>query len=374
MAKNKADQPLLFDNPPAWVDMWQGMPEYRQEDLKPWKSINVHFRNEEDYQEFIRLMGQKRSPSANQNSCWYPEAEIGVYRDKRITSEKDRLPRYPIFIPSKGRPDTRYTMKSFDRINVPYTVVVEPQEFDAYKAVIDQKKLLVLPFRDQGLVATRNWIWDYAASLEAPRYWTFDDNIMGFFRFNANLKTPVSDGTILAALEDFVERYENVPIAGCNYFMFVDRKSANIPPITMNTRVYSNMLIQTDVCDSTGKPFRNEGFYNDDTDLCLRVLKDGQCTILFNAFLIDKETTLKIKGGMTPHYQNDGRYKMAKELAEKHPDCVTITEKWGRPQHQVNYSAFRKNKLKIKPGVVIPEGVDDYGMSLKILGGNGESV
>ncbi len=374
MGKKTFDQPLLFDNPPAWVDMWQGMPEYRQEDLKPWKSINVHFRNEEDYQAFIRLLGQKRSPSANQNSCWYPEAELGVYRDKRIASEKDRLPRYPIFIPSKGRPDTRYTMKSFDRINVPYTVVVEPQEFDAYKAVIDQKKLLVLPFRDQGLVATRNWIWDYAASLGAPRYWTFDDNIMGFFRFNTNLKTPVSDGTILAALEDFVERYENVPIAGCNYFMFVDRKSANIPPITMNTRVYSNMLIQTDACDSTGKPFRNEGFYNDDTDICLRVLKDGLCTILFNAFLIDKETTLKVKGGMTPHYQNDGRYKMAKELAEKHPDCVTITEKWGRPQHQVNYSMFRKNKLRLKPGVVIPEGVDDYGMSLKIIGGKDESV
>ncbi len=362
----KTDQPMLFENPPAWADIWQGMPAFKQEDQKPWKTVNVHFRNEEDYQAFVRLLGQKRSPSANQWSVWYPEAELGVYRDKRIASEAPKMPRYPIFIPSKGRPDTRYTMKNFDRIGVPYQVVIEPQEFDAYSAVIDPERLIVLPFSNQGLVTTRNWIWDRAVELGAPRYWTFDDNIMGFFRLNDNLKVPVADGTIFRAIEDFVDRYENVPIAGCNYFMFADRR-ATIPPITLNTRVYSNMLIQTDAMDSAGKPFRNEGFYNDDTDLCLRVLKDGQCIILFNAFLIDKETTTKVKGGMTPHYQGDGRWKMAKELAEKHRDCVTITEKWGRPQHQVNYSFFRKNKLRLKPGVIIPEGVDDYGMNLKVL-------
>jgi hypothetical protein len=364
--KSKDKQEVLFENPPAWVDMWQGMPEFRQEDLKPWKSLNVHFRNEQDYQAFLRLLGQKRHPASSQNSLWYPEAELGIYRDKRIASEYPKLPRYPIFIPSKGRMNTRKTMKSFDRINVPYSVVVEPQEYDAYATVIDPERLIVTPHSNQGLVVTRNWIWDYAAKLGTPRYWTFDDNISGFYRLNQNLKVPVCDGTMFYAIEEFADRYENVPIAGCNYFMFADRKTT-LPPITLNTRVYSNMLIQTDSVDVGGKPFRNEGFYNDDTDLCIRVLKDGQCVVLFNAFLIDKEDTMSVKGGMTPHYQEDGRYKMAKELADKHPDCVTITEKWGRPQHQVNYSAFRKNKLKLKPGIVIPEGVDDYGMSLKIL-------
>ena len=71
MAKSNEEQGKLFENPPAWVDMWQGMPEFRQEDLKPWKSINVHFRNNEDYQAFVQLLGQKRKPSANQNSIWY---------------------------------------------------------------------------------------------------------------------------------------------------------------------------------------------------------------------------------------------------------------------------------------------------------------
>jgi hypothetical protein len=273
-------------------------------------------------------------------------------------------PRYPVFIPTKGRWESRMTVKAFDAIGVPYTIFVEAQEYDNYAAVVDPARIHVLPHRDKGLVVTRNYIWDYAQSLGTPRFWTFDDNIMRFFRLNRNLKTPVTSGTMLYAIEEYVERFENVPIAGMNYFMFASRKSGNIRPITLNTRVYSNMLIQTNATDPTGKPYRNEGFYNDDTDLCLRVLKDGSCTILFNAFLGRKAETMTVSGGMTPHYQGDGRWKMADELRRKHPDVVTVTRKWGRWQHQVDYRPFKNNRLRLKPGVVIPEGVNNYGMVL----------
>lgn len=255
------------------------------------------------------------------------------------------------------------TIKALERINVPYTAFIEAQEYDQYAAVVNPANLHVMPHRDKGLVVTRNYIWDYAESIGTPRFWTMDDNIQNFFRLNNNLKVPVSSGAMLYAIEDFVERYENVPIAGMQYFMFASRKTVQ-PPLILNTRVYSNMLIQTDAKDPRGNPYRNEGFYNDDTDLCLRVLKDGYCTILFNAFLARKSQTMTVKGGMTPHYQGDGRYKMALELQRKHPDVVTITRKWGRWQHQVNYKPFKGNRLIKKPGVVIPDEPNEYGMKL----------
>lgn len=272
-------------------------------------------------------------------------------------------PRYPIFIPTKGRWESCLTMRALDKIGVSYTIFVEPQEFDNYAAVIDKSNIVVMPHSNKGLVVTRNWIWDYALSLGLPRFWTIDDNIKNLFRLNHNLKVPVACGSMLYAIEDFVERYTNVPIAGMNYFMFASRKSS-VPPIYLNTRVYSNMLIETDARDRNGRPFRNEGFYNDDTDLCLRVLKDGFCTILFNAFLIEKAVTMTVKGGMTPHYQGDGRWKMAEELRQKHPDVVKITQKWGRWQHQVDYRPFKKNRLKLKPGITIPNEPNEYGMVL----------
>ena len=56
-------------------------------------------------------------------------------------------PQFPIFIPSKGRYEgkLRQTSLFFDEINVPYKLVVEPQEYDKYlEAIKDEKKLLVL--------------------------------------------------------------------------------------------------------------------------------------------------------------------------------------------------------------------------------------
>lgn len=234
---------------------------------------------------------------------------------------------------------------------------------DAYASVIGEQNLIVLPHSNKGLVVTRNWIWDHALASGAERFWTMDDNIREFYRLNNNIKYRVTSGTFLYVIEDFVNRYENVPVAGMQYEMFVPRKR-KCPPFLLNTRVYSNMLIQTDARDPQGKPYRNEGFYNDDTDLCLRILKDGWCTVLFNVFLANKLATMTVKGGMTPHYEGDGRWKMAEELRQKHPDVVTVTQKWGRWQHHVDYRPFKKNRLKLKPGITIPDEPNEYGMKL----------
>lgn len=273
-------------------------------------------------------------------------------------------PRWPVFIPSKGRSETRLTVKMFDRLNVPYTVFVEPQEYDTYAAVIDPDRLHALPHRDKGLTVTRNYIWDYAECLGVEWFWTFDDNIGGLYRFNQNLKTPCADATVMAVIEDFVSRYENLAIAGMNYFMFVKRKYV-IPPYILNTRVYSNMLIRTLAGGADGSPYRNVTFFNDDTDLCLRVLKDGWTTVLFNAFLIEKQTTMTVSGGMTDYYEaTDRRREFAEELQRAHPDVVRVTEKWGRWHHHVDYSRFTQ-QLKRRAGVDIPTGTNNFGMALE---------
>lgn len=267
------------------------------------------------------------------------------------------VPKYPIFIPSKGRWESRLTSKEFERLGIPYSIVVEPQEYESYAGVIDCKKIITLPFSDKGLVVTRNWIWDCAQESGTSYFWTFDDNIRSIYRLNRNIIAKVESGNCLCAMEDFVGRYDNLAIAGMRYEMFARRKYIE-PPFLLNTRVYSNMLIKTDI------PYRNRGFYNDDTDLCLQVLKGGLCTILFYAFLVKKEPTMKVKGGMTPHYQGDGRLKMAQELHRRHPRLVKITRKWNRWQHVVDYRPFKGNKLVKREGVVIPQGVNNYGMVL----------
>jgi hypothetical protein len=78
--------------------------------------------------------------------------------------------------------------------------------------------------------------------------------------------------------------------------------------------------------------------------------------------------TMTMKGGNTDElYAGDGRRKMAESLKQQHPTLVTITKKWGRWQHHVNYRLFRKNKLIPDPSYVPAEGVDNYGMELKYV-------
>lgn len=248
-------------------------------------------------------------------------------------------------------------------MNVPYYLVVQPDQYIQYASVINSKKILVLPKPwwkpGEGLIHVRNWIWNHAKESGAKRFWQLDDNIKYFFRFNRHMKIPVTSGTIIRAAEDFVDRYTNVGQAGMQYEYFAPRKQ-KMNPFILNTRIYSCTL------NLTSMPFRYELMYNDDTDMSLQVLSGGYCTVLFNAFLCGKVPTMTMKGGNADIYRQriDGRKKMAVALKKKWPDLVEIVEKWNRVQHKVDYSPYKNNELIPIKDLKIKEGIDEYGMEL----------
>jgi hypothetical protein len=269
-------------------------------------------------------------------------------------------PSAPVYIISKGRWERRMTAKALDEIKVPFRIVIEPQEFPQYSTVIDPAKILVLPFSNlgQGGIPARNWVWEHAKAEGHAWHWILDDNIAWFARVHNNRKLRVTSGVCFQCVEDLVNRYENVPLAGLQYEMFTPTLS-KLRPLIINTRIYSCILIRNNL------PFRWRGRYNEDTDLSLRVLKAGFCTILCQAFVCKKITTMKMKGGNTDSlYTGDGRLKMAQSLENQHPDVVKIRHRFGRWQHVVNMKPFKNNKLILKPGVVIPDSPDNYGMKL----------
>ena len=190
-----------------------------------------------------------------------------------------KQPRYPIYVISKGRHESRLTAKALEKIGINYRIVIEPQEFDLYASVIDEEKILVLPFSNlgQGSIPARNWVWQHSISEGHKRHWILDDNISGFGRLNNNRKIKVKTSATFRAVEDFTDRYENVKMSGMNYRFFVPESSTK-KPYLLNTRVYSCILLSNDI------EHRWRGKYNEDTDLSLRILKDNHCTLLFNAF------------------------------------------------------------------------------------------
>ena len=274
-------------------------------------------------------------------------------------------PKYPIYVISKGRWESRLTSRALEKRKIPYHIVIEPQEFEKYSSVIDKGKILVLPFSNlgQGSIPARNWVWEDSIKKGYRRHWILDDNIEYFMRLNKNVKYRTTDGASFAAIEDFVERYENVSMAGMQYEFLAKRKD-KLSPFILNTRIYSVILLSNQI------PHRWRGRYNEDTDLSLRILKDGFCTMLFQAFLAKKIQTMAMKGGNTDQLyrqdQNfDGRYAMAKSLADQHPDVCRVSRKFGRWQHHVDYRPFKANKLIKKEGFVVPTENNEYGMKMR---------
>lgn len=269
-------------------------------------------------------------------------------------------PRYPIYIPTKGRPTACLTANALADDSIAFRLVVEPQECDAYAEKYEEKIILELPFSNCGsVIPARNWIKEYSTSRGDERHWQLDDNMRGFYRWYKGTRVWVDGNVAIAVCEDFTDRYENIGISGLNYSMFAVH---GIPAFFLNVHVYSCSLIWNRL------PYKFRGEYNEDTDYCLQVLAGGNCTVLLNAFLCNKMKTLTMSGGNTSElYHGDGRLKMARSLERMWPGVVETRRRYDRPQHVVK-NAWKQfdTPLVLKPGIDLSKiKPNDYGLKLR---------
>jgi hypothetical protein len=283
------------------------------------------------------------------------------------------LPNFPVYIVSKGRADNGLTTRALQEMGVPHYIVVEAQELEFYKSGRCFGELIVLPqsykneyelcdehgfSKSTGPGPARNFCIDHSKTNGFSRHWVMDDNIDAFHYLNKNEKFEVRTGATLLAAEDFVCRYSNVPVSGLNYYSFC-KKTDKVPPYVLNTRIYSCLLID----NNSG--YRWRARYNEDTDLSLRVLKDGLCTIQFNAFLCGKITTQRMRGGNSADfYDEEGTLPKSQMLADLHPDVAKVVFKFNRWHHHVDYTPFKENRLiKVVNTNLMPK-INNYGLTL----------
>lgn len=287
-------------------------------------------------------------------------------------------PRFPLYIPSKGRSEYMITSKALTAMGVDHNIVVEPQEVEKYRQAVAKWKLrttvieLDMSYKKKydlcdsygltkstGSGPARNFIWDHSIAQGHKWHWIMDDNIRSFYRMHKNLRIRMNSPLFWRLMEDFVLRYKNVAMAGPNYLMFaIGGCSSNAKPFIINTRIYSCNLIRNDV------PFRWRGRYNEDTIMSLDMLKAGWCTIQFYAFLQEKLRTQTIKGGNTDELYQHGTMEKSKMLVREHPDVAQVAFKFGRWHHVVDYNPFKNNKLIRRDDLTEKDLDSNYGLKL----------
>lgn len=78
------DPDYVQDDKPV-TDEWVDMPEFVQENKPAFTKIIFRFDNQEDLDEFSKLIGQKLTPKTK--SAWYPELKRGKNAAKRWIQE-----------------------------------------------------------------------------------------------------------------------------------------------------------------------------------------------------------------------------------------------------------------------------------------------
>ena len=331
-----------------WEKHWTELTEFGLSDSDAYAQINFFFNTDYDNKKLEELLEQQFTIKTK--SIWFPKAEISSDVRKRIIGARGN-PQFPIYIISKGRSKTCVTADHLIKMDVPFRIVIEKSEWNDYAEVYGEDRLLELDmsFREsfdtyikdfddsksKGSGPARNFVWWHAKNVvKAKWHWIMDDNIMGFTYYHYEQRVKAVDGSLFAAAEDFVSRYDNIGISGLNYHMFAVPGSKDRPYVA-NTKIYSCLLINND------NPVRWAGRYNEDVDICIRTLKEGYSTIQFDAFLAKKMATQTMAGGNTDaFYAEEGTLPKSNMLMHNHPDITSVMWRFQRWHHQTNYDIF----------------------------------
>lgn len=267
-------------------------------------------------------------------------------------------PRFPLFIPSKSRAEHATTPDVLDRMGVSYRLIVEAEQRDAYVARYGEHRVLTLPRSFQldyetcddygasksfGAGPVRNYAWQVAIDEGYDWHWVMDDNIQSFIRRVPGHQFLAGDGTMFAAMEEFVQRYRNVGMAGPSYDFTVPL-GQDVPPFITGTRIFSCNLIRNSMVQ------RWRGRYNEDAILSVDILKAGWATVQFFAFLQKKMTTQKMPGGNTEaFYALESTAAKSAMLAREHPDVTSLVWRYGRPHHHIDFSRWSRQRLVRDP-------------------------
>lgn len=274
------------------------------------------------------------------------------------------LPRYPIYIVSKGRYKHNIfkngTCQALEKMKVSYRLCLMTDEVEEYKKTLchfnSEFALEPISIDDNnGLGGTpqRNKCWEHAKSLGYTCHWVLDDNIDGWYWYHRRTQTRIDSGIVFRNLEDVVDNIQE-PIA-LSAHSYKNRTPCTTmrTPIIRNGKTFSSILVNHTLLDKHDIRWRLK--YNEDIDLGLQALQAGLNTFGYEVFLADKKTTKDNKEGgnkeIYENYSHAGFQKKLDVLMEtwSHVDglvkATNNKHKDGRPHHNVNWSHYKQQPV-----------------------------
>ena len=322
----------------------------------------IKISNTEDIEKCKQIEELKPVRNNIYNSPCYSQLKI-LMSQKPLNYLSDAgEPEYPVYIISHKRSQYLYTMKCLEKMKITYIICIREDESKEYIQELEKNNcskysLLLMSKKweeeqnylgNYGSIPQRNLCWSHSQNiLKKSKHWLLDDNIKNFIVRVNQRDYKDEQGINFNEIELFLKNITSpVGLIGMNYtndYPSIDfRKRYNL-----NTKVYSCMLINTELLESKKiKGWR--GKYNEDVRLTIECLINGLNTIGFNQYLINKCRTGSLKGGNKEIYKNhssQGYQDKFDEIFVEYPNYISNIKKYKdeRSHHKIHYNKIIKD-------------------------------
>lgn len=248
---------------------------------------------------------------------------------------------WPVYIPSKARSHCP-TAKLLISHGVKPSILVEPQDFDKYKAafVTDDVDIICLKENDKGLVYVRNEIKQYASASKSW-YWMMDDDITGLYVASdgKTKKTPAQE--VLLKAQSLIEDEPRVAQLALEYQQFSWSAKTD-----KRFNSYCDVCVAINSVRSSGVNYRSELIGKEDRDFTLQLLSRGWETMRTAKLSFSAPKNGSNAGGLKEtFYDLNGREAEAsRRMIQAWPGlCSENTKPDGRPDVKIYWSKFKRS-------------------------------
>lgn len=239
---------------------------------------------------------------------------------------------WPIFIPSKGRPDPR-TARLLQVANVPFQIVLEKQDLAKYPMY---SNALILPESNQGIAYVRNFIKERATKDKASWYWMFDDDISAFGKTVNGKIQRTHPKEILLEAQSLITKTPFVGQAALEYAQFSWAARGDF------TFGYCDVAVAINTRRTRGIKYRSEMNLKEDRDFTLQVASAGNLVMRLTKLNFAAPKNGSNKGGLYDEYRAGKEKEAVQRMVEAWPGVVTSqVKKDGRFDCKINWKLFR---------------------------------
>lgn len=241
-----------------------------------------------------------------------------------------------IYIPSKNRVEAPLLKAVVGVENV--IVVVEPQDYEKYKAAHPNLDIITLPENDKGIAYVRNYIKERAGS----PYWQLDDDISGLF---------YREGTKMVRGGFEILDLAAKALAGCAVGALEYRQFAWSATRDMVENSFCDVCVYVDPHLTKGLQYREYVQGKEDRDFAMQAIRSGQKTGRTTLYAFSAPPNGSNKGGLKEtFYDVNGReQECAKRMVELWGPhiCHMIVKPGGRNDVKIMWNEINSQQTKL---------------------------